>query len=197
MQRSIALLQVARIAAALPAGDVSLASANRLLSNSQASTSSACSQLRNASSLNDDKGRSRARARQPNDTQQDQRGGHDGHSSNSRTSSQNRPFQEEETPTEEDWEPEDEWQPEAGFVQDGPYPYSASEINIVNTEGSTETGWDFLGSNDEDCITWFGMDFTRGKIPEVERNALLSDSTKEMMYQMHSHDKKRQAYQLT
>ena len=185
MQRSIALLQLARIAATLPAGDVSVASANRLLSNSQASTSSACCQLRNASSANDDTNRPRARARQPSDTQRDQRGARDGQSSNPRTASHNRPFQQASDPTEEDWEPE------VGFVQDGPYPYSASEVELVNTAGSTETAWDFLGSNDEDCITWFGVDFTRGKIPEVERNALLSDSTKEMMYQMHSHDKKR------
>ena len=184
MQRSIALLQLARIAATLPAGDVSVASANRLLSNSQASTSSACSQLRNSSSFNGDTSRPQAGPRQPNDTQRDQRGGRDGQTSNPRTASQNRPFQQDLDPTED-------WEPEVGFVQDGAYPYSASEVEIVNTAGSTETAWDFIGSNDEDCITWFGVDFTRGTVPEVERNALLSDSTKEMMYQMHSHDKKR------
>lgn len=80
---------------------------------------------------------------------------------------------------------------EPGFVEDGPYPCAASEVEVRHLGGSTETAWDFLGSVDEQCITWFGMDFTRGTLPEVERNALLSNEAKEMIYQMHKHDDAR------
>ncbi len=82
-------------------------------------------------------------------------------------------------------------EPEVGYVEDGAYPYAASEVEVNNYAPSTETGWEFLGSVDEQAVTWFGMDFTRGTLPEVERNALLSNETKEMMYQMHKHDSER------
>ena len=80
---------------------------------------------------------------------------------------------------------------EPGFVADGPYPYPASDVEMTNLAGSTETAWDIIGAVDEHLITWFGMDFTRGTLPEVERNALLSNEAKEMMYQMHKHDNNR------
>ena len=79
-------------------------------------------------------------------------------------------------------------EPDLGFVVDGPFPYDASRAEIINLAGSTETAWEFLGAVDEECVTWFGMDFTRSTLPEVERNALLSNDAKEMMYQMHKHD---------
>ena len=82
-------------------------------------------------------------------------------------------------------------EPEPGFVDGGAYPYAASEVEVTHLGGSTETAWEFLGSVDEECITWFGMDFTRGTVPQVERNALLSNEAKEMMFQMHKHDDKR------
>ena len=88
----------------------------------------------------------------------------------------------------------DEFEP--GFVADGAYPYAASEVEVTHLGGSTETAWEFLGSADEQAVTWFGMDFTRGTHPEVERNALLSNEAKEMIYQMHTHDDKRCAVSL-
>lgn len=83
----------------------------------------------------------------------------------------------------------DEFEP--GFVPDGAYPYAASEVEVTHLGGSTETAWEFLGSVDEQAVTWFGMDFTRGTHPEAERNALLSNEAKEMIYQMHKHDDQR------
>ena len=82
-------------------------------------------------------------------------------------------------------------EPAIGYVEDGAYPYAASEVEVNNHAPSTETAWEFLGSVDEQAVTWFGMDFTRGTLPEVERNALLSNEAKEMMYQMHKHDSER------
>ena len=82
-------------------------------------------------------------------------------------------------------------EPEPAFVPGGAYECAADEVEIKNLAGSTETAWDILGTVDEEAITWFGVDFTRGTLPEVERNALLSNEAKEMMYQMHKHDDKR------
>lgn len=178
MQRIATLLHVARSTAACQ-GDFSSALANRLLSNSQATTSANYPQVRSAATASETSNRNQRAPSQPNDPRRDRGGGQD-------TPSSNAPPRR----TEQEAAEAELLEPEIGFVQDGPYPYSATEeLEVVNLAGSTETAWEFLGSNDEECITWFGVDFTRGKVPEVERNALLSDSTKEMMYQMHSHNK--------
>ena len=87
--------------------------------------------------------------------------------------------------------PENEEELRFGYVADGPFPHPSSAVEVVNLAGTTETTWEFLGGMDEEAIVWYGMDFTRGTCPEVERNALLSNEAKEMMYQMHKHDKKR------
>lgn len=185
MQRSIALLQFTRSIATSHAGDLGA----RLLSNSQASTSAVHTQVRNARSVSDAPHRSQRPPRTSDNAQRDQYGGQAGR--DERSSDPRDASFSDASPTWQSQASSDVSEPEVGFVQDGAYPYSPSEVEIVNVAGSTETGWEFLGSNDDDCITWFGMDFTRGKLPEVERNALLSDSTKEMMYQMHAHDKTR------
>lgn len=184
MQRSIALLQLARSTAAWQ-GEISTALANRLLSNSQATTSAAYTQVRNARTVSKSSTRFQSGFRQPDDDQRDQQDSQtrrDGQSSNPSPADADRIRQQDQA--------SEASEPEVGYVQDGPYPYSASEeLEVINLAGSTETAWEFLGINEDENITWFGLDFTRGKVPEVERNALLSDSTKEMMYQMHSHDK--------
>ena len=83
---------------------------------------------------------------------------------------------------------EDESDLEFGHVEDGQFPYAASQVDVINLAGSTDTTWEFLGGIDEEAIVWYGIDFTRGTCPEVERNALLSNEAKEMIYQMHKHD---------
>ena len=188
MQRSIALLQFTRSIAASHAGDIGAASASRLLSNSQASTSAVHSQVRNARSVSDASHRPHRPPRTSDSNQRDRYGGQAGQDERSSDPGDAR-SSDASPPRQPGTFSEPVPEPQVGFVADGAYPYSPEEVEIVNVAGSTETAWEFLGSNDEESITWFGMDFTRGKLPEVERNALLSDSTKEMMYQMHAHDK--------
>lgn len=203
MTRTKSLMHLARSASKCNAADLSCFIPSRLLSNSQASTSAASDKAgpggpsagrrnprqsdtpnrRSASgSQRDPRSDPRGTSRAPTDRPRGDPGSFasgpspadqiSGDSNNSEASPAH---------------PE----PEVGYVEDGAYPYAASEVEVNNYAPSTETGWEFLGSVDEQAITWFGMDFTRGTLPEVERNALLSNEAKEMMYQMHKHDNER------
>ncbi|KAL0029196.1 hypothetical protein WJX79_001826 [Trebouxia sp. C0005] len=206
MTRTKSLMHLARSASKCNAADLSCFIPSRLLSNSQASTSAASDKAgpggpsagrrnprqsdtpnrRSASgSQRDPRSDPRGTSRAPTDRPRGDPGSFasgpspadqiSGDSNNSEASPAH---------------PE----PEVGYVEDGAYPYAASEVEVNNYAPSTETGWEFLGSVDEQAITWFGMDFTRGTLPEVERNALLSNEAKEMMYQMHKHDNERYSH---
>lgn len=185
MQRSIGLLRLARFVSTCNTLDVTPAAADRLLSHSQASTSAAYSQVRNARFAREGERQRQSNPRSSSAFEAGQRG-----SQNLRDDAMGSP-DDVANRIEALAVEEAEEGSQLGFVPDGQFPYAASDVELVHTAGSTETGWEFLGASEEDCITWFGVDFTRGQCPEVERNALLSDSTKEMMYQMHSHDKNR------
>lgn len=188
MSRYQSLQHLVRSAKRLAARDSCNLVPQRLLSNSQASTSAASEgpgrgrrpsgsrtaqnrSSRNVQPSNDSRGRTGSRSQLDAPTQKSD--------SRDRSSA----FR-SATPTGVQEE-------ELGFVDDGPFPYAASDVEMTNLAGSTETAWDIIGAVDEQMITWFGMDFTRGTLPEVERNALLSNEAKEMMYQMHKHDNKR------
>ncbi len=203
MTRTKSLLHLARSASKCNAAELSSFVPSRLLSNSQASTSAAsdsagpggpASGRRNPrqsdtanhrpafGSQRDPRSESRGVSRAPTDGPRGDPGSFaSGRSSSDQTS---RGSNKSEAPPANA-------EPDVGYVEDGAYPYAASEVEITNYAPSTETGWEFLGSVDEQAVTWFGMDFTRGTLPEVERNALLSNETKEMMYQMHKHDSER------
>ena len=203
MTRTKSLLHLARSASKCNAGELSSFVPSRLLSNSQASTSAASDSAgpggpsagrRNPrqsdtpnqrppfGSQRDRRSESRGTSRAPTDgTRGDPGSFASGPSSSDQTSRGSN--KSEALPANAE--------PEVGYVEDGAYPYAASEVEVTNYAPSTETGWEFLGSVDEQAITWFGMDFTRGTLPEVERNALLSNEAKEMMYQMHKHDSER------
>jgi len=203
MTRTKSLLHLARSASKCNAAELSSSVPSRLLSNSQASTSAASDSAgpggppagrrnpRQSDTANqrpafrsqrDPRSESRGVSRAPTDGPRGDPGSFaSGPSSSDQTSRGSN--KSEALPANAE--------PEVGYVEDGAYPYAASEVEITNYAPSTETGWEFLGSVDEQAITWFGMDFTRGTLPEVERNALLSNETKEMMYQMHKHDSER------
>lgn len=203
MTRTKALLHLARSTSKLSTGELCNFVPSRLLSNSQASTSAASDNSRadgpaggrrgsrqsDASTRRtahggqrDRRPESRGTSRSPTDAPRSSPGSFS--AGPSRPTGERRSF----NPVNDS---EDRSEPEIGFVLDGQYPYAASEVEVVNVAGSTETTWEFLGSVDDQGVTWFGMDFTRGTLPEVERNALLSNEAKEMMYQMHKHDSKR------
>lgn len=186
MSRLQALQHLGRSARRLAAGENCTFVPARLLSNSQASTSA-------ASAGQDRGGRQTERNASSNWLPQESQASRDTRSQaeprpasgldggpSSRRNDSSKQSNSQSTP---------EFEP--GFVANGPYPYAANEVDVTNLAGSTETAWEFLGSVDEQCVTWFGMDFSRGTLPEVERNALLSNEAKEMMYQMHKHDDKR------
>ena len=186
MGRFQALRQIQRCTRRLTTGDTCSLVPARLLSNSQASTSAAEGSEHSRRST----GRRDSQKWQPRDQSQRGTGG---------KAASDQPTSAEPTPARAGnasplkgtglSDPSDE--PEPGFVEDGAYTCAANEVEVAHLGGSTETAWEFLGSVDEQCITWFGMDFTRGTLPEVERNALLSNEAKEMIYQMHKHDEKR------
>ena len=180
MGRFQAVQQLTRCARRLVTADSSSLIPARLLSNSQASTSA----VDGSEFSHSPAGRRDAQKRQPREQPQ-----------RSRDTGAKADFQADDTKSLKETElsdASDEFEP--GFVPDGAYPYAASEVEVTHLGGSTETAWEFLGSADEQAVTWFGMDFTRGTHPEVERNALLSNEAKEMMYQMHKHDDKRCAH---
>ncbi|KAL3162521.1 hypothetical protein ABBQ32_010177 [Trebouxia sp. C0010 RCD-2024] len=189
MGRFQALRHIQRCTRQLAAGDPCSLVPARLLSNSQASTSAADGSEPSRQSA---RGRDPQKAPQARDQSQRSR------DIGARAAS-DQPNSADPTPSRADnaslrrgtglSAASDE--PEPGFVEDGAYTCAASEVDVTHLGGSTETAWEFLGSVDEQCITWFGMDFTRGTLPEVERNALLSNEAKEMIYQMHKHDEKR------
>ncbi len=203
MTRTKSLLHLARSASKCNAGELSSFVPSRLLSNSQASTSAASDSAgpggpsagrRNPrqsdtpnqrppfGSQRDRRSESRGTSRAPTDgTRGDPGSFASGPSSSDQISGGSNKSEASSAHVE----------PEVGYVEDGAYPYAASEVEVNNYAPSTETGWEFLGSVDEQALTWFGVDFTRGTLPEVERNALLSNETKEMMYQMHKHDSAR------
>ena len=177
MGRFQAIQQLTRCARRLAITDSSSLVPARLLSNSQASTSAADGSEHSRRPA----GRRDAQKQQPRE--QPQRSRHSGAKADFQAHDTNSLKGSELSNASDEFEP--------GFVPDGAYPYAASEVEVTHLGGSTETAWEFMGSVDEQAVTWFGMDFTRGTLPEVERNALLSNEAKEMMYQMHKHDDKR------
>lgn len=201
MTRRKALLQLARFTNKFSTGELSNFVPSRLLSNSQASTS-ASSDNTGANRLSGQRG---ARQSQSSDSRTEQSGQRDRRSDTRSSSRFPRGTRSDSglfsaspptsggraTGAELSQGSQKTAEPETGFVEDGQYPYAASEVEVLNVAGSTETAWEFLGCVDEQALTWFGMDFTRGTLPEVERNALLSNDAKELMYQMHKHDDKR------
>lgn len=177
MGRFKAIQQLSRCARRLATADPCNLVPARLLSNSQASTSAADGSEHNRRPA----GRRDAQKWQARE--QPQRSGNTGAKANSQADDTNTLKGTGLSNASDEFEP--------GFVPDGAYPYAASEVEVTHLGGSTETAWEFLGSVDEQAVTWFGMDFTRGTHPEVERNALLSNEAKEMIYQMHKHDDRR------
>ncbi len=202
MTRTKSLLQLARSASKCNAAELSSFVPSRLLSNSQASTSAASDSAgpggpsagrrnpRQSDTANQrlafgSQSGSRSESRGTSRAPTEGRRGDPGSFASSPTSDQtSRDFNQSEASSASA-------EPAVGYVEDGAYPYAASEVEITNLAPSTETAWEFLGTVDEQAVTWFGMDFTRGTLPEVERNALLSNEAKEMMYQMHKHDSER------
>lgn len=184
MGRFKAMQQLTRCARRLATSDSSSLVPARLLSNSQASTSAADGSEQSHRPA----GRRDVQKRQP--SEHSQRPGNAGANPQAGESSSLKG-----TGLSGLLNASDDFEP--GFVADGAYPHAASEVEVTHLGGSTETAWEFLGSVDEQAVTWFGMDFTRGTHPEVERNALLSDAAKEMMYQMHTQDDKRYAVSQT
>lgn len=206
MTRTVRLLQLAKSSGKVKSGELSSFVPSRLLSNSQASTSAASGNPEPAARSRERRGSRQADAsnrRSESGRQRDDRAEPRGASRTSFYDSQGSPGSFASGPSsfggaagvsEQTGTARTPAEPEVGFVDNGAYPYAASEVNLMNVAGSTETGWEFLGSVDDQAITWFGMDFTRGTLPEVERNALLSNEAKEMMYQMHKHDSKRYSH---
>lgn len=202
MTRTGRLLQLAKASGQVKSGELSNFVPSRLLSNSQASTSAAAGSTEPAAGSGERRGSRKAESsnRRPGFGRQRDQSTEPRASRTSFNESQSSPGSFASGPSsfggaagasEQTGTARTPAEPEVGFVDNGAYPYAASEVNLMNVAGSTETGWEFLGSVDDQAITWFGMDFTRGTLPEVERNALLSNEAKEMMYQMHKHDSKR------
>ena len=56
---------------------------------------------------------------------------------------------------------------------------------LVNLAGKGNTAWRVLDWDDKQLVTWWQVDLAGGEVQDNERNALLSDEAKELIYYKH------------
>ncbi len=63
--------------------------------------------------------------------------------------------------------------------------YEEPPPTLINLAGKGNTAWRVLDWVDEQLVTWWQVDLAGGEVQDNERNALLSDEAKELIYYMH------------